>query len=77
MNSQTISIDTLYNQLTAILQEETYVKSRIQLYQEHVKRIKRYMSANDLTYYSPKVAFQYYREVIEPKDYNDVTKRFF
>lgn len=51
MNSKTISIDTLYNQLTAILQEEMYAKSTIQLYQEHVKRIKRYMSANDLIYY--------------------------
>lgn len=54
-----------------------YAKSTIQLYQEHVKRIKRYMLDNDLIYYSSKVADQYYKEVVESKDYNDTTKRYF
>lgn len=77
MNNNTIPIDALYDQLTATLQEEKYAKSTIQLYQEHLKRIKKYMSVNDMVYYSPTVADRYYREEVEPRDYNYTTKRFF
>ena len=47
MNNTKIPIDELYDQLTLILQEEKYAKSTIQLYQEHVKRIKKFMLANN------------------------------
>lgn len=52
MNNTQIPIDELYDQLTLILQEEKYAKSTIQLYQEHVKRIKKFMLANNITDYS-------------------------
>ena len=48
MNNTQIPIDELYDQLTLILQEEKYAKSTIQLYQEHVKRIKKFMLANNI-----------------------------
>ena len=51
MNNTQIPIDELYDQLTLILQEEKYAKSTIQLYQEHVKRIKKFMLANNITVY--------------------------
>lgn len=51
MNNTQIPIDELYDQLTLILQEEKYAKSTIQLYQEHVKRIKKFMLANNITDY--------------------------
>ena len=77
MNSTKIPIDELYEQLTAILQKEEYAKSTIQLYQEHVKRIKKFMLSNGITCYSPSVADQYYREEVEPRDYINTTKRCF
>lgn len=77
MNSTKIPIDELYEQLTAILQKEEYAKSTIQLYQEHVKRIKKFMLSNGITCYSPSVADQYYREEVEPRDYINTTKRYF
>lgn len=77
MNNNQISIDELYEQLTVVLQEEKYAKSTIQLYQEHVKRIKKFMLTNGITYYSPTIAAKYYREEVETKDYKDTTKRYF
>lgn len=77
MNSTKIPIDELYEQLTAILQKEEYAKSTIQLYQEHVKRIKKFMLNNGITCYSPSVADQYYREEVAPRDYVNTTKRYF
>ena len=77
MNSIKIPIDELYEQLTAILQKEEYAKSTIQLYQEYVKRIKKFMLTNGITYYSPLVADQYYREEVESKNYINSTKRCF
>lgn len=62
MNNTQIPIDELYDQLTLILQEEKYAKSTIQLYQEHVKRIKKFMLANNITDYSSSVADQYYKK---------------
>lgn len=61
MNNTQIPIDELYDQLTLILQEEKYAKSTIQLYQEHVKQIKKFMLANNITDYSSSVADQYYK----------------
>lgn len=63
MNNTQIPIDELYDQLTLILQEEKYAKSTIQLYQEHVKRIKKFMLANNITDYSSSVADQYYKKM--------------
>ena len=77
MNNTQIPIDELYDQLTLILQEEKYAKSTIQLYQEHVKRIKKFMLANNITDYSSSVADQYYKKEVESRDYNYTTKRFF
>ena len=77
MNNIQIPIDELYDQLTLILQEEKYAKSTIQLYQEHVKRIKKFMLANNITDYSSSVADQYYKKEVESRDYNYTTKRFF
>ena len=77
MNNTKIPIDELYDQLTLILQEEKYAKSTIQLYQEHVKRIKKFMVANNITDYSSSVADQYYKKEVESRDYNYTTKRFF
>lgn len=77
MNNTQIPIDELYDQLTLILQEEKYAKSTIQLYQEHVKRIKKFMCANSITDYSSSVAEQYYKKEVESRDYNYTTKRFF
>lgn len=77
MNTTQIPIDELYDQLTLILQEEKYAKSTIQLYQEHVKRIKKFMLANNITDYSSSVANQYYKKEVESRDYNYTTKRFF
>ena len=51
MNNTQIPIDELYDQLTLILQEEKYAKSTIQLYQEHVKRIKKFMLANNRLFF--------------------------
>ena len=56
MNNTQIPIDELYDQLTLILQEEKYAKSTIQLYQEHVKRIKKFMLANNITDYSSSIS---------------------
>ena len=77
MNNTQIPIDELYDQLTLILQEEKYAKSTIQLYQEHVKRIKKFMLVNNITDYSSSVADQYYKKEVESRDYNYTTKRFF
>ena len=77
MNNTQIPIDELYDQLTLILQGEKYAKSTIQLYQEHVKRIKKFMFANSITDYSSSVAEQYYKKEVESRDYNYTTKRFF
>lgn len=77
MNNQSIPIENLYEQLTAILQDEQYSPSTIQLYQEHVKRIKKFMSSKGISFYSPVVAEQYYQEEVEPKDYHVATKRCF
>ena len=48
-----VYIDALYKQLTTILRYKNYSPSTIQLYQERVKRIKKYMLLNDIDYYSP------------------------
>ena len=77
MNKTKIPIDELYDQLTVILQEEKYAKSTIQLYQEHVKRIKKFMLVNNIFDYSSSVADLYYREEVESRDYSYTTKRFF
>ncbi len=77
MNNQELLIDELYDRLTVTLRDKKYAPGTIQLYQEHIKRIKKYMSANGIRYYSQKVADQYYHEMVEPKEYNCVTKRFF
>lgn len=65
MNHNIICIDTLYSQLTIILQDNNHTKSTIQLYQEHVKRIQKFMSANNIHYYSPAVAERYYKEIFQ------------
>lgn len=75
MNNKKIPIDELYDQLTAIFHEEKYAKSTIQLYQEHVKRIQKFMSANNISDYSSSVADLYYKKEVEHKDYNYTTKR--
>lgn len=77
MNNNKIRIDVLYDQLTKILQDNNYAKSTIQLYQEHVKRIEKFMADNDIAYYSPPVAEQYYKEKVDLRNYSFTTKRFF
>lgn len=70
-----VYIDALYKQLTTILRYKNYSPSTIQLYQERVKRIKKYMLLNDIDYYSPTVADDFYREEVEPRGYISTTKR--
>lgn len=72
-----VYIDALYKQLTTILRYKNYSPSTIQLYQERVKRIKKYMLLNDIDYYSPTVADDFYREEVEPRGYISTTKRGF
>ena len=64
MNNKKILIDALYDQLTELLLDKKYAPSTIQLYQEHVKRIKKFMTANGISYYSPTVADRYYKYVV-------------
>lgn len=77
MNNKKILIDALYDQLTELLLDKKYAPSTIQLYQEHVKRIKKFMTANGISYYSPTVADRYYKKEVESKDHNPTTKRCF
>lgn len=75
--NQKVTIKTLHEQLTSELQQRDYSSGTIQLYKEHVNQLQRYMSENNILFYSPAVADDYYKEVLEPCDNAEHTNRFY
>ncbi|MHC1747334.1 MAG: tyrosine-type recombinase/integrase [Cellulosilyticaceae bacterium] len=77
MKENKVSLESLCGELLNELQQHHYSKGTIQLYKERIQQLQRYMSTRHISYYSPKTAVSFYRELIEPQNYVVSTKRFY
>lgn len=78
MNKQNnVTIQSLREQLVSELKNNNYTRGTIQLYTEHVNQILRYMVANNVNAYTGQIADEFYREVVEPRNYSEKTRRFY
>ena len=72
-----VTIQSLREQLVSELKKNNYTRGTIQLYTEHVNQILRYMAANNINAYTRQIADEFYREVVEPRNYSEKTRRFY
>lgn len=71
------TITSLGEELILRLEGNRYSPNTVQLYREHVNRLQKYMEEQCISVYSPDVANSYYKEIVEPHNYDETTKRFF
>jgi len=77
MNERVISIEELKQELLLELKQYRYSLKTIQLYKEHLNRIKKFMASFNREFYTPELGEDFIRETINNKGYAVSTIRFF
>ena len=72
-----VTIHALREQLISELEKNGYTRKTIQLYTEHVNQIMRYMDQKHISAYTDRISNEFYREVVEHRNYSEKTRRFY
>ena len=72
-----VTIHALHEQLISELEKNGYTRKTIQLYTEHVNQIMRYMDQKHISAYTDRISNEFYREVVEHRNYSEKTRRFY